>query len=121
MLLTKTGYHPAIAWLIFITGFLLIPGNDLPKEDWLDAIYADKLVHIMFFTVLVYLFYRPLKHKLKNWLPHISIAAFAYGVAIEFVQEQWAINRNFDAGDIVADGIGCIVGYIYTQKIRKEA
>jgi VanZ family protein len=120
MLLTKTGFHPAFAWLIFITAFLLLPGDDLPKEDWLDAIYADKLVHIMFFAVLVYLFYRPLRHKPKNWLPLIALAAFAYGISIEFIQERWAINRNFDGLDIVADGIGCIVGFIYSIK-RKQS
>ncbi len=121
MLLTKTGFHPAFAWLTFITAMFLLPGDDLPKEGWLDAIYADKLVHVMFFAVLVYLFYRPLRHKSKNWLPLISLIALVYGIAIEFIQGKWGINRSFDSWDIVADAIGCVTGYLYSLSQKSSS
>lgn len=98
---------------------MLLPGDDLPKEDWLDAIHADKLVHIIFFAVLVYLFYQPFTNKKGKWLLVIVTSAFVYGVAIEFIQERWAVNRSFDIGDIAADATGCLLSCFYVILRRR--
>jgi len=37
----------------------------------------------------------------------------AYGIVIEFVQHYFIKNRGFEFGDILADAVGCVLGYIF--------
>jgi VanZ family protein len=109
-----------VAWWLIVTAFLIIPGSDLPKEDWFDKIYLDKWIHIFFFAVLVYLFYRPFKTLSFNWALPIAFFCLAYGIAMEFVQKYWVIDRSFDIWDIVSDGVGCAAAYFYCSYRRQR-
>lgn len=42
------------------------------------------------------------------------IAWFAYGIGMEFVQKYLVPFRSFDIGDIIADGVGCLLGLFYS-------
>jgi len=119
-MLLKRGFHPAIGWLVITTMLLIVPGEDLPNEKWLYDIHADKLAHIIMFGVMVYLFNHPVRHKLYNALPWITLACFAYGVTIEFIQDSFTMDRKFDWWDIVSDGIGCLGGYTYAYLRKKR-
>jgi VanZ family protein len=44
------------------------------------------------------------------------IIGIFYGIAMELVQKYFIPFRSFDLGDILADGIGCIVGFFYSIK-----
>ena len=35
---------------------------------------------------------------------------------IEFIQRNFIPNRSFDMGDVVADGVGALVGVFYSIK-----
>ena len=54
--------------------------------------------------------------KLKKIYIVIAISWFAYGIGMEFVQKYLVANRSFDIGDIIADGVGCIAGLIYSWR-----
>jgi len=78
----------------------------------MDAIQADKIVHIGLFGMLSFLFFLPFikfpssfeqKRQSILW---IALGALAYGIIMEFVQKYWVPNRSFDGYDIVADGVG---------------
>lgn len=111
---------PPIIWLIICTLLLTIPGSALPKEDWLSKIWFDKWVHISLFGFLVYLwcwfYFKTNKKELKRIFLLISILALLYGVGMEFVQKYFIPNRSFDGGDIIADGVGCIIGFLYSWR-----
>jgi VanZ family protein len=113
----------AIGWFIIATILLTIPGTDLPQEDWLDKIpLFDKWIHIGMFAILVTLWCwsrRLLKsktdtQKLKQVFITIGIIWLGYGIAMEFVQKYFIPFRSFDIGDIIADGVGCAAGLIFS-------
>ena len=54
--------------------------------------------------------------KLKMIFIVITIGWFAYGIGMEFVQKYLVANRSFDIGDIIADGVGCVAGLIYSWR-----
>ena len=46
----------------------------------------------------------------------IMILGFLYGIAMELVQKYFIPFRSFDLGDILADGVGCFLGYLISIK-----
>ena len=114
-------FAPAVCWFIISIVLLTLPGSAFPKENWLDKIWADKWIHIFLFGVLVWLWcFAFFKNTDKANLLHlfivITICAIGYGVAMEFVQKNWVANRSFDIGDIVADAIGALSGFLIGRK-----
>jgi len=103
-----------IIWLIFIGILTLLPGSVIPNISW-DFISIDKTVHIILFTVLVFLGliganYGNLK-LFGKWPVITSIsAALVYGYIIELLQ-SYVPQRSYDIADLTADCVGTIVGY----------
>lgn len=118
----KPSFVFPILWLIISTILLTIPGQAFPKENWLEKIWFDKWVHIGMFTIMVFLWCWAMlkmnltKEKLKKAFILIALLWLAYGIGMEFVQKYLVENRAFDNGDIIADGIGCLVGLIYSSR-----
>jgi len=46
----------------------------------------------------------------------IMILGFLYGIVMELVQKYFIPFRSFDLGDILADGVGCFLGYLISIK-----
>ena len=116
-------YWPAIGWLILSTLAFCIPGSALPKNNWLGKIYADKLIHIGLFAVMIFLWCVPLLNRqtqkpLTRLFTGIAIIFFSYGVLIELTQHFFVSKRSFDLGDILANTAGCIIGYLLMARIR---
>ncbi len=116
-----------MGWLLISTFLLTIPGSAFPKENWLGKIWFDKWVHIGMFVIMTFLWcWAILKRewvdfrKLKQSFFIIGVICFCYGVAMEFVQKYFIANRSFDAGDIIADGIGCVIGVVLILKWYKK-
>ena len=116
----KPSFVFPILWLIISTVLLTIPGKAFPKENWLEKIWFDKWVHIGMFTIMVFLWCWAMlrmdfdKAKLKRVFIFIALLWLVYGTGMEFVQKYCVANRSFDIGDIIADGVGCAVGLIYS-------
>jgi len=116
----------AVLWLLLVTSLLCTPGAKLPKITWGDKIWFDKWVHIFLFMILVILWSKTYSHK-KNThsgsrkiFLQIMIAGVFYGIAMEIVQKYFIPFRSFDIGDIIADAIGCVVGYLISIKKFKS-
>lgn len=111
--------------LILATVLFCIPGNQLPDDDWLGDISADKLVHIALFAILVTLWGLPSIHRvqkqpesLKRTLILIVVVALIYGVAIELIQGAYIPNRSYSLADMAADALGSIAGGIFVNRQR---
>jgi hypothetical protein len=112
----------ASGWFILSFILLILPGSSIPKENWLDKIWADKLVHIGIFALLVFLWCRAAtgiiiwKEKYSRIFIIITALCTAYGIGMEFVQEYCVRNRSFDIKDMVADSIGAFMGLLYSHR-----
>lgn len=111
-------FLPTLTWLILITVLLTLPGSAFPKANWLDKIWLDKWIHLGLFSLLQFnLTWSAYKFNNKqlrvNTLIWLAIGTVAYGIAMEFVQKYWVPNRSFDAGDIIADTAGTLLGAVY--------
>jgi len=116
----------AVIWLLLVTSLLCIPGTRLPKITWEDKVWLDKWVHIFLFMILVILWSKAYSHK-KNTNSggrkiffEIMIVGCFYGIAMEIVQKYFIPFRSFDVGDIIADAIGSVVGYLFSIKKFKS-
>lgn len=118
----KTALFYAIAWLIISTFLLTIPGSSFPKENWFDKLWVDKWVHIGMFAIMVWLWCRAMTRfdftpdKLKNVFAVFALSWLGYGIGMEFVQKYLVANRGFDSWDIVADAVGCLLGYVCSRR-----
>jgi VanZ family protein len=117
----RPSFIPGILWLIISTILLTIPGQSLPSENWLSAIYFDKWVHIGMFAIMTTLWCWALtrnitdKIKLKRLFLYMGLLWLAYGIGMELVQKYFIPNRSFDLYDILADGTGSLVGLIFSR------
>jgi VanZ family protein len=115
----RTRVAAAVLYFLFISVLFFLPGSVLPKEGWLSKIYFDKWVHVGFFAVLVVLWLWALMpdRKAALWL---ILAAIAYGIVVEFVQDRFVPNRSFDLGDWAADSVGSLIGlWFWSRYIKK--
>lgn len=119
-------FFPSIAWFVFSTILLTLPGSAFPQENWLSWIWFDKWVHIGMFGIMTLLLCRGFFKKkiaVETHTQFFIMSGFlclGYGVAMEFVQKYYIPNRSFDIGDIIADGVGCLLGVVVSLKFYKK-
>jgi hypothetical protein len=118
-------FWPAAIALIVATALFCLPGDEFPEEGWFDKIYLDKWVHVGLFAVLVLLWSLPLLHKIKiqprlqKALLWTAVAFVAYGIIIEIIQGRFIPHRTFGVDDMVADAIGCGLGFFLAKRQTK--
>ncbi|HVZ57781.1 MAG TPA: VanZ family protein [Chitinophagaceae bacterium] len=116
------GFVPAILWFILSTILLTLPGSDLPKAGWLEAIHFDKFVHIGMFAGMVWLWCLGIQRRtrdiarLRRAFGWLALIWLGYGVGMEFVQRYFIPNRSFDLSDMAADAVGCLAGWWYSRR-----
>ncbi len=121
MKITIKSFWPAIVWLILSSIAFCLPGRLLPEENWFALIQLDKWIHVGIFSVMVFLWCLPLFHRpvfqlsLSKVFTGITIAIFGYGILMEFIQHFLISNRSFDWGDMAADAVGCLVGFVFVR------
>jgi len=111
---------PATLWSAFIFIVSLIPGNELPKEDWLDKIHFDKIVHAVFYFTLLLLMIRIPVRITFRVLVIIALLCAAQGILIEFIQGSSLVSgRSFDILDIAANLSGIFIGILLSVRYHK--
>ena len=116
-------FLPGILGFIVATMLFCLPSEEFPEAGWLDQLHLDKFIHVGLFIMLVVLWCLPAGYRLENkkrvdtiyiW---ITVAFIIYGIAIEFIQRNFIPHRSFDFFDIVADAIGCGLGFFFVRWI----
>nr|WP_309436536.1 VanZ family protein [Chryseobacterium sp.] len=91
---------------------LLKPGEE-NHEYWFMFSGIDKILHLSIFAALGFSFIAAFpKIKFSYFFQIILIYAFL----TEILQEEMGLGRSMETLDIVADTIGCLLGY-YIYKI----
>ena len=118
-----SSFYLPVTFLIVTFILLVIPGNEFPKAKVFDIPGLDKIVHTGIFFLLVYLFCRPFKYqsidaaKKKAVFIEIALYAFVYGVIMEFVQKFFVPFRSFELADIMVDGLGALIGFLFSKRM----
>lgn len=117
------GYTPAIIWWLVVLVLMCTPGKDFPDlGSWTEQIKLDKIIHIGIFSLMGYMFMRPVSIKnlpdaiKNNYFLKIAIAISLWGITTEFIQHFWIPGRSFDLWDWVADTLGSLAAYFYARK-----
>lgn len=109
-------YFPALIWLAVVTGASVLPSVQLPKFDLLSA---DKLGHAVAYGVLTLLILRA--HARLGGAPRPDWTAvlfsIAWGVLMEYVQYFFLPGRFYEYDDMLANGIGALIGWA-AMKVR---
>lgn len=117
---------PGVAWFFLVLVLMCLPGDEFPKEDWMEKIYLDKVIHTGVFGVLAFLFIWPAVHAATSTarLKGLSILVVAcvsiFGLIIEFIQLYFIRGRSFDILDWVADTAGAVMAGFFALYIFKK-
>ncbi|MDR2237363.1 MAG: VanZ family protein [Chryseobacterium sp.] len=100
----------------FLTYMLLRPGEE-NHEYWFMFSGIDKVLHLSIFAALGFSFIAAFPRiRFSYFLQIILIYAFL----TEILQEEMGLGRSMETLDIVADAIGCLIGYfIYKALIKR--
>lgn len=100
----------------FLTYMLLKPGEE-NHEYWFMFQGIDKLLHLNIFAALGFCFIAAFpKIRFYYFIQIILIYAFL----TEILQEEMGLGRSMETLDIVADTIGCLIGYYIYKLIVKR-
>lgn len=119
-------FVPFFAFFFFSLYLFTLPGQSIPQIGILELIEFDKWVHAAIFSILVSSALFPLKRHVANKkrthtiFVIVTVLAIFYGIAIEFIQKYWIVNRSFDVFDILADSIGAVIGYVFSRRWLKK-
>lgn len=114
-------FLPFTAWVLLIFILLTLPGKDFEKVGF-HLPYLDKLVHMALFGGLVFWFGLAFRRapfpmsKMKILM--MVLISCSYGIIMEFVQKYCTNNtRSFSYDDMLADGLGALIGYFLVRYI----
>jgi VanZ family protein len=107
----------AIFWTLGIFIACLIPGNEVPN---IHIPLIDKWIHFIIFAGFSFLWLKTFKlaNAAKGVL--IFILSLLLGYTVELLQDSGiTTGRSYDVYDIVADGIGGILGVALFFLLRR--
>ncbi|WP_228421908.1 VanZ family protein [Chryseobacterium soldanellicola] len=100
----------------FLTYMLLKPGEE-NNEYWFMFNGIDKILHLSIFAMLGFTFMASFPRIRFYYFIHIILI---YAFLTEILQEEMGLGRSMETLDIVADTIGCLIGYsIYKALIKR--
>jgi VanZ family protein len=118
-------FLPGLLTLTIATVLFCLPGDKFPKDEWFNLLKVDKLIHIGLFAMLVFLWSLPFidriedLNRLRNTFLSVALVFVLYGVVIEIIQGNFIPYRSMGLDDMVADALGCGVGFIVARKVLK--
>lgn len=102
----------ATIWTIFIFSSCLLPSSIFKSFSYNSLFQLDKIIHLLLYFVFFQLWALNLKKEEQKNKIIILLIGIAYGVVIEYLQITMNMGRNFEIGDMIANTIGCILGFV---------
>ncbi|MCD0479913.1 VanZ family protein [Chryseobacterium sp. LC2016-29] len=100
----------------FLTYMLLRPGVE-NKEYFFMFNGIDKVLHLSIFAALSFCFIAAFPKIRFSYFFQIMLI---YAFLTEIFQEEMKLGRSMETLDIVADTIGCLIGYyIYKVLVKR--
>jgi glycopeptide antibiotics resistance protein len=107
----------AILWALLILVLTLVPGDEFPDLSFWSLLTFDKAAHAFVFGVLVLLFMTGFSKQYTFPAIRYSsqkaalLVGVTYAVITEVLQYLLAGSRTADLMDIMANLIGCLIGF----------
>ena len=103
-----------VLYTLLITVAFLTPISEIPRVDFP---ISDKLIHLLthWGLIFIWLWYLFLSDKNHISIKIVFVVLFIYllyGIIIEALQHWLTTTRTFDLFDIIANGIGSIIGLL---------
>ena len=110
----------AFLWALLIFVLCATPGRYIPSASWLDLLSFDKLVHAgIFFVLTALLMFVSFKMGLGQSIRFVYMAlAILYGMAMEWMQANWFVERSADWMDVVANTLGCLLALLVLKRLK---
>ena len=111
--------YPKIQFFFYL--FLILIGSSIPGKS-VPTVFAftwDKLLHVIEYFFLGILGYRAYENRYK----YITIRISMFGIIFGCIDEMWQSlipGRNPSYYDVIADGIGVILGVITIRMIKEQ-
>jgi len=109
-------------WVVFISILSLLNGHIFKKFSFNFFIPPDKVIHFVFYGILVLLVIRALsltfKVTYKIYLVSV-ITAVSYGVLMELCQKFFTTTRTADIKDVFANCIGIFTVLLFYHIYKK--
>jgi VanZ family protein len=106
-----------ICYVILITVLSLISLHNLPE---INIDHSDKIYHALAYAVLAALTFNYLENVFsKNVISITFVVCFFYGTILEVLQKVLNTNRTFDTLDILANGLGILIGLLVIKGLYK--
>lgn len=107
---------PAAIWTAMILYLCFLPGEKIPKDEFLQKIFFDKFVHFVFYYTLFKFL------QFAGWIDKKSsiIICVVLGLFVEIIQHFYIPNRHFSLGDIAVNILGCGLAYYFTSEKKEE-
>ena len=116
-------FWPGVMAFTIATILFCLPGDKFPEDELFNIFQVDKVIHIGLFTLMVVLWSLPFisrvgdSDRLANIFIGVALAFVFYGILIEFIQGNFISNRTMGIDDMIADALGCGVGFIAAKKL----
>jgi len=95
---------------------LLRPGEE-NHEYWFMFSGIDKVLHVSIFAMLGFCFIAAFPRIRFSYFFQIILI---YAFVTEILQEKMGLGRSMEALDVVADTIGCLIGFaVYKMLIKR--
>ena len=112
-----------ILYSVFITIIFLLPTKEIPKL-FFTFIPIDKLVHVVIFLVLTFLWLFYVNSVLNDIKPIVLFFILAvclfYGILIEVTQELYVSSRGAEVLDVIADLLGSSLGLLFFRNYKNR-
>ena len=118
----KTLFVAGLVYTLLITVAFLSPAADVPK---VSIPYLDKVFHVLIHWVLSFIwlwfaFSSDKYHISVKTVIVVLIICFSYGIAIEVAQHWFTLSRQFDLLDVLANGVGSLLGLLSFNIVRSR-
>ena len=98
-----------------ILGFVVYLHLMQPPSVDVSLTLIDKLLHfLMFFFTMMWFMYIT-----KKWLI-AAISLIVIGLILEWMQMNYIVNRSFDWIDLVADGTGIVICFLFLTVLKDK-
>jgi len=116
----KTLFVVGLVYTFIITVAFLSSAAVVPKVNipYLDKVFHALIHGVLSFIWLWFAFSVDKRHISGKAVIVVLVLCFSYGITIEVAQDWFTASREFDLLDVLANGVGGVLGFLSFDKVK---